>query len=257
MNAGAASRAIPVMVSDAGDGSGSWSVEIQPQVASSGATVEAAPFTLGTGGTAIVQMVARAAAGSPQGDNFGFVILRRGGDVRRIPYAFSVTRPQLGNAQVVQLRPRQTGDTRTGQDHARVYRWPTSPWAVLGLLRHRPSVNDDGREKVYSLDIPRQAVNAGVVIERPGDQDQRRDHRPALARTADPSLVPELARRERRTGYAGIPVNSNGLMPDFLFNVGAAGAVFLPPQRYFVSVDSGRDPFTGRSLAGPFTSARG
>ena len=49
------------------------------------------------------------------------------------------------------------------------------------------------------------------------------------------------------TGYAGIPVNSNNLMPDFLFNVGAAGAVFVPPGRYYVSVDSGRDPFTGRS----------
>ena len=53
-------------------------------------------------------------------------------------------------------------------------------------------------------------------------------------------------------GYAGIPVNSNGLMPDFLRNVGAAGGVFLPPGRYYVSVDSGRDFFTGRSLAGPY-----
>ncbi len=28
-------------------------------------------------------------------------------------------------------------------------------------------------------------------------------------------------------------------MPDFLCNVGAAGGVFLPPGRYYVSVDSG------------------
>jgi hypothetical protein len=48
-------------------------------------------------------------------------------------------------------------------------------------------------------------------------------------------------------------VNSNGSMPDFLFNVGAAGGVFLPPGRYYVSVDSGRDLFTGRSLAGRYT----
>ena len=53
-------------------------------------------------------------------------------------------------------------------------------------------------------------------------------------------------------GYSGIPVNSNGLMPDFLYNVGAAGGVFLPPGRYYVSVDSGRDFFTGRSLARPY-----
>ena len=54
-------------------------------------------------------------------------------------------------------------------------------------------------------------------------------------------------------GYAGIPVNSNGQMPDFLFNVGAAGGVFLPPGRYFVSVDSGRDLFSGRPLHGRYT----
>jgi minor extracellular serine protease Vpr len=253
VNAGAASRAIPVTVSDAGDGSGAWSAELLPQVASSGATVEVSPFTLGPGGTVLVQMVARAAAGSPQGDNFGFVVLRRGDEVRRIPYAFSVTRPQLGNAQVVALRPRQTGDTRTGQDHARVYRWPTSPFGVLGFFGVEPSVNDDGREKVYSLDIPRQAVNAGVVIERPRIKigvsiisllSSNQPIHPWFLNSLDENDV---------TGYAGIPVNSNGLMPDFLFNVGAAGGVFLPPQRYYVSVDSGRDPFTGRSLAGPFT----
>jgi hypothetical protein len=42
-------------------------------------------------------------------------------------------------------------------------------------------------------------------------------------------------------------------MPDFLFNVGAAGGVFLPAGRYYVSVDSGRDLFNGRPLAGPYT----
>ncbi len=54
-------------------------------------------------------------------------------------------------------------------------------------------------------------------------------------------------------GYAGIPVNVNGQLPDFLYSIGAAGGVFLPPGRYYVSVDSGRDLFTGRSLAGRYT----
>ena len=51
-------------------------------------------------------------------------------------------------------------------------------------------------------------------------------------------------------GYAGIPVNVNGSLPDFLYSIGAAGGVFLPPGAYYVSVDSGRDLFSGRSLAG-------
>ena len=54
-------------------------------------------------------------------------------------------------------------------------------------------------------------------------------------------------------GYAGIPVNVNGSLPDFLYSIGTAGGVFLPPGRYYVSVDSGRDLFNGRSLAGPYT----
>ncbi len=253
VNAGAASRAVAVTVSDAGGGSGAWTAEVQPQVASTGATVSVAPFALGPGGTVVVQMSAQAAAGSPQGDNFGFVILRRGADVRRIPYAFSVTRPQLGNAQVVPLRRSQTGTTRTGTNHASVYRWPTSPFSILGLFGVDPSVNDDGAEKVYSIDIPTQAVNAGVVVTRPAIK-LNASTISLLSSNAPihPWFLSSLDENDV-TGYAGIPVNSNNLMPDFLFNVGAAGAVFVPPGRYYVSVDSGRDLFNGRSLAGSYT----
>ena len=253
VNAGAASRSIAVTVSDAGGGAGDWTVQTLPQVASPGASVSVPPITLGPGGTVVVQMTAQATAGAPQGDNFGFVVLQRGADVRRIPYAFSVTRPQLGNAQVVPLRRTQVGDTRQGADHARVYRWPTSPFSILGIFGVDPSVDEDGREKVYSIDIPRQAVNAGVVIERPAIKvnastvsllSSNAPIHPWFLNSLDENDV---------AGYAGIPVNSNNLMPDFLFNVAAAGAVFVPPGRYFVSVDSGRDPFTGRSLAGRYT----
>ena len=41
----------------------------------------------------------------------------------------------------------------------------------------------------------------------------------------------------------------NGYMPDFIFNVGATGAVLPAPGRYYIAVDSGRNPFTGRPLA--------
>jgi subtilisin family serine protease len=252
VNAGAASRSIPVTISDAGGGAGAWSVEVRPQVASSGATVEAAPFALTSGGSALVQFVARAAGGAPQGDNFGFVLLRRGSDVRRIPYAFSVTRPQLTGVSTSPLQKTQSGDTRTGQDRASVYRWPTSPFSILGVFGVDPSVNDDGREKVYSLDLPQQAVNAGVVVVRPAVKVNA-PIRALLSSNAPihPWFLGSLDENDV-LGYAGIPVNANGSMPDFLYNVGTAGGVFLPAGRYFVSVDSGRDLFTGRSLAGPY-----
>jgi hypothetical protein len=53
-------------------------------------------------------------------------------------------------------------------------------------------------------------------------------------------------------GFAGTPVNVNGLTYDYLSPVGAAGASFPRQKRFYVVVDSGRDPFTGRSLAGHY-----
>ncbi len=253
VNQGAASRTLAITVSDAGDGAGAWSVEVSPQVTSTGASIEAPPFTLATGGTAVVQMTARAAAGASDGDNFGFVVLRRGDVVRRLPYAFRVTRPQLTGSRVIPLRATQSGNTATaGENRARVYRWPTSPFSILGIFGVDPSVNEDGRETIYSLDIPRQAVNAGVVVVRPRMRIDV-DIRSLLSSNAPihPWFLGSLDENDV-LGYAGIPINANGSMPDFLFNVGAAGGVFLPPGRYYVSVDSGRDLFTGRSLAGPY-----
>ncbi|HEX5029105.1 MAG TPA: S8 family serine peptidase [Gaiellaceae bacterium] len=250
---GANSRSISVAVSDAGDGAGTWFAEVRPQVASAGATVSAAPVSLAPGGTAIMQVTASASSGAVQGDNFGFVVLRRGSDTRRIPYAFSVSRSSLTSAPVTPLKTLQSGDTRIGDDRASVYRWPTSPFAILGIFGVDPSVNDDGKEKIYSLDITKQAVNAGVVVVRP----QTRLDAPfeALLSSNQPIHPWFMGSLDENDvlGYAGIPVNVNGSLPDFLFSVGASGGVFLPPGRYYISVDSGRDLFTGRSLAGRYT----
>ena len=250
---GANSLAIPVTVSDGGGGSGTWTTEIRPQVSSAGATVVAAPVSVPPGGSAIVQITATASAGAVQGDNFGFVVLRRGSDARRIPYAFSVSRSSLTGAPVAPLRTVQRGDTRTGEDRASVYRWPTSPFSILGIFGVDPSVNDDGREKIYSLEIARQAVNAGVVVTRPAPKLDASIT--ALLSSNGPIHPWFLGSLDENDvlGYAGIPVNVNGQLPDFLYSIGTAGGVFLPPGRYYVSVDSGRDLFTGRSLAGPYT----
>ena len=249
---GANSRAISVTVADAGGGAGTWTAEVLAQVASAGASVAAAPVTIGPGGSAITQIVATASAGAVAGDNFGFVVLRRGNDVRRIPYAFSVSRSSLTGASITPLRASQAGDTRQGEDRASVYRWPTSPFSILGIFGVDPSVNDDGREKIYSLDITQQAVNAGVVVVRP--EPKLNVGIAALLSSNQPIHPWFLGSLDENDvlGYAGIPVNVNGQLPNFLFSIGAAGGVFLPPGRYYVSVDSGRDLFSGRSLAGPY-----
>ena len=163
-----------------------------------------------------------------------------------------MTRSSLTGAPVTQLKTIQSGDTRVGEDRARVYRLPTSPFSILGIFGVDPSVNDDGKEKLYSLDISKEAVNAGVVVVRP--TTKLNASITALLSSNQPIHPWFLGSLDENDvlGYAGIPVNVNGSLPDFLFSIGAAGGVFLPPGRYYVSVDSGRDLFTGRPLAGPY-----
>ena len=199
-----------------------------------GATVEAAPVMLPPGGTAVMQITARASAGALQGDNFGFVVLRRGSDARRIPYAFSVSRSSLTAAPVTPLKTVQSGDTRSGEDRARVYRWPTSPFSILGIFGVDPSVNDDGKEKIYSLTITKQAVNAGVVVVKPTPKlDASITALLSSNQPIHPWFMGSLDENDV-LGYAGIPVNVNESLPDFLYSLGASGGVFLPPGRYYV-----------------------
>ena len=193
-----------------------------------------------------MQITARAAGGAVQGDDFGFILLRRGSDVRRIPYAFSVSRSSLTGASVAALKTLQSGDTRAGDDRASVYRWPTSPFSILGIFGVDPSVNDDGKEKIYSLDITKQAVNAGVVVVRPETKlDASITALLSSNQPIHPWFMGSLDENDV-LGYAGIPVNVNGTLPDFSTRSALRGGVFLPPGRYYVSVDSGRDLFTGQ-----------
>ena len=186
-------------------------------------------MTVPPGGSAIVQIVARASAGAVQGDNFGFVVLRRGSDARRIPYAFSVSRSSLTGAPVTPLRASSAETRGRGEDRARAYRWPTSPFSILGIFGVDPSVNDDGKEKIYSLEIPRQAVNAGVVVVRPAPKlDASITALLSSNQPIHPWFMGSLDENDV-LGYAGIPVNVNGQLPDFLYSIGTAGGVFLPP----------------------------
>src|SRR5207237_937274 len=122
---GAQSRQLQLTVSDAGGGDGTWQVEIHPQSASTGASLDVQPIVLlAPGGSAALSVTARAAADAPAGDDYGFLVLRRGGDTRRVPYDFSVTRPGLAASTAVTLKTLQSGDTRKGTSRAFVYRWP-------------------------------------------------------------------------------------------------------------------------------------
>jgi minor extracellular serine protease Vpr len=235
---GAASRGLIVRLTDAGNGAGTWDVGLAPQAATGGASMDVpGSISVPPGGEADVSVVAQATAAAPQGENYGFVVLRKGDVTRRIPYFFLVDRPALVDAPVRQLKRQQSGDTRKGANRVDAYRYPVAPF---GNAPDVPPMLETGAETLYETSLSRSAVNAGVSVirETPGAR-------------VDPFY---LGARDESTvqGFAGTPVNVNALTSGYLLPVGAAGATFPRKQHFFVAVDSGRDPFNGHSKAGHY-----
>jgi hypothetical protein len=237
---GAVETPLQLALSDAGGGAGTWMVGVAPQSSPSGVTVEVQGMvSVAPGGRIHVPVVAHAAADAAAGDAYGFVVLTRGTEVRRVPYAFLVTRPGLATAPVTALKRIQTGDTRAGTSHASVYRYPAAPFGPAPDYVG-PAVNEDGADRLYVLRINDPVANAGAAI---------------IAQSAGALVHPWLlgsADENDVQGYGGTPVNVNSISFDYKFDVGAAGVVMPKLGRYYVAVDSGRELFTNRSLAGRY-----
>ncbi|MBA3348392.1 MAG: S8 family serine peptidase, partial [Actinobacteria bacterium] len=225
---------------DAGGGSGTWTVEVQAQGQPTGVRIEVpGTATVAPGGDLRIPVTARAAADSGTGEAYGFVLLRRGDVVRKVPYALLVTRPGLANVPVRELQFIQEGDTRRGVSHASAYRYPAAAFGPAPSYTG-PPVDEVGAEQLYRLRIDEPLANLGaaVISASPGSLIH-----PWVLGSRDENDV---------QGYAGTPVNVNSLTIDYPLDIGAAGTVFPRTKTYYVAVDSGRDPFTGRSLAGSY-----
>jgi hypothetical protein len=234
------SRALVVRVTDAGDGAGTWQVELVPQSTSSGASLDVPPaLFVPPGGEADLVAVARGSADAAAGEDYGFILLRRGEDTRKIPYEFFVGRPQLGRLQPKRLERFQLGDTVNGPNRVSMYCCPAAPFGpppdYVG-----PPMNESGTETLYVTSIDKPVVNLGVAIETS-----------SAGSIVDPWFLGSPNERDVQ-GYAGTPINVNELMFDFGIDIGAAGASFPKVQRFYVSVDSGSDDFTHRSLPGGY-----
>jgi minor extracellular serine protease Vpr len=240
-NRGAVTRPLTLEVTDAGGGSGTWTVAVLPQSASTGASLEAPGLiSLAPGGRALLPVSATASATAPAGDNFGFLVLRRGPVTRRIPYAFFVTRPALEGMTARPLRRFQNGTTAGGASRVNSYRWPSAPFGYPPSFTGPPMI-EDGAERVYVVPhLKRPVVNFGVGVV-------------GSARNAviDPWLLGSLDENQVQ-GETGTPMNVNPLTFDFGLAIGAAGVVFPSLRRYYVVVDSTQDLFTGRALRGRY-----
>jgi subtilisin family serine protease len=227
-----------LQVTDAGGGSGLWSLSVVAQSATPGASL-AVPgaVTVAPGGTVDFPVAAVATPTAVQGENFGFVVLAKGAVTRRIPYFFFVDKPALAGVPVKALKVGRfvAGDTSKGTSRVGSYRFPVAPF---GIDPGSPPMNEDGAEQVYSLDVKKPVANAGVSV--------------LLQNAAvDPFFLGALDESSVQ-GYTGTPVDVNDLTFDGGFAISAAGTEFPRVQRYYIAVDSGRDIFSGQTFAGPY-----
>ena len=218
-----------VRLTDAGSGGGTWQLSVARRESPS-ATRVSVPATVTVPGTLAIQAVTARAA--KQGVLSGYVELRRGGEMRRIPYWGRVAVPGLARHRPVDLRRAGVyrGSTRGRPARAITYRYPESPRGVGITTTLR------GPEAVYRFRLRKRVANFGVVITgRPGGSG------------VEPRVVAGLD-ENRLTGYAGLPVAHNPYLEDFRRPLLAAGALAPLPGAYGIVFDSG-----SRAGAGGFT----
>src|SRR5262249_14933965 len=149
----AAERVQIVTVSNAGDGAGTWSVELDPQSATAGATLDLPPLvTVPPGGDGQLVATARAQSGATPGWNYGFIVLRRGTVARRIPYAFDVSRPALADVAARQLKTFVLGTTLGEPSRVSAYCCPREPFGPPPAYAGAPM--DESRSQTLSLTHP-------------------------------------------------------------------------------------------------------
>jgi minor extracellular serine protease Vpr len=240
VNHGSDSKALLVRVTDAGGGAGTWHVQLAPQAATAGASLDLpAALTVAPGGEADLVAVARASADAAAGEDYGFILLRRGAVTRKLPYEFFVGRPQVELMPTKKLLRFQLGDTVSGASRITSYCCPAAPFGpppdYVG-----PAMDESGAETTYTTSIDRPVANIGVAVESA-----------TAGSLVEPWFLGSPNERDVQ-GYAGTPVNVNELMFDFGIDLGTAGSSFPKIQRFYVTVDSGSDPFTDRPLPGRY-----
>ena len=217
-----------IQLTDAGGGSGSWTVSVAVQDPTAGVSVTA-PATVAVPGSLSVQ--ASVAAGATEADVTGFVVLRHGTDIRHVPFWLRSEHPRLGKPTAI-LRTAGTyqGNTRRGQSRVSSYRYPENPNGS-GVSNDLP-----GPEQVFRVVLPRRVANFGVVVT---------GH--ASGVTVTPRIV-FPGDENHLLGLPALPIDENPYQDEFGRAEPVAGVVAPASRTYDVVFDTP----TSRA-AGPFT----
>jgi len=208
-----------ISLADAGGGAGPWNVAVVSRGSVPGERLTV-PQTVDVPGT--LDLSVSAIGRAPGGDFDGYLELRRGTTVRRIPYWGRVTRSLLSGHRVIALaQPGLVrGSTAGATSLVARYRYPENAHelGVPALLR--------GPERVYRIHVAKRVANLGVVVTRRGPGSH-----------VEPRIVTGLD-ENRLTGYAALPLVRNPYLDDFQDLVPAVGALAPVPGDYDIVVDS-------------------
>ena len=210
----------PLALTDAGGGSGRWSVSVRLQDPRPGVSVEAGGSVSVPGKLMVTASVSSTAA---SGDVTGFVVLSRAGESRRIPFWVEVDHPVLASEPAVTLTHTgtYTANTRTGESKISQYRYPTAGDGSY-----------PGPETVFRVHIAGEVANFGVAV---------------LSGTAVPHIV-FAGDEDHLVGFSALPGNINPYLSSFGEYMPVAAAVLPGPGDYEIVFDT-----RSAADAGPFT----
>ena len=127
VNRGGASKSLLLSLADAGEGSGTWTIEVKPQSQPSGVQITVpGTVTIAPGGSTQIPVTASAASNATAGEAYGFLLLRRGEVTRKVAYALLVTRPGLAAAPVIRCSSSRRGHAAAPRASAYNTRRPRS-----------------------------------------------------------------------------------------------------------------------------------
>jgi hypothetical protein len=180
-----------LVTADAGGGGAPWSVSVAAQSMPRGAALAPLAATVVAGQTLSLRLTVSRTARA--GDGEGFVVLRRGSDVRRIAFWFHVEVPRLAldKARTLQRPGLYRGDTAGRPSRVSSYRYPER-----GLGAGVPT-KLGGPEQVFRFKLRGRVANFGIAI---------------VGRAANAHVSPRLVAGDdenRLVGYTGIPASLN------------------------------------------------
>ena len=217
-----------VLLRDAGGGAGTWTVTINSRRTTPGVSLALATAQVQVPGELAYEI--RVGSAPRAGEFSGYLILRRGADVRRIPFWGRYSEQRLLRHRLAQLREPGTysGTTQGKPAHVSRYRYPENPSGV-GL-----STVLRGPEAVYRFRLTKPVANFGAVVTRnpPGSR-------------VEPRVVSGLD-ENRLTGYAGLPLHHNPYLVGYRTPVLAAAALSPLPGEYAIVFDSATRAGAGR-----------